>query len=41
VLSTGLFMAWLAHLAGLAPIIGAFAAGLLYEPVFFKKFDAP
>lgn len=41
VLSTGLFMAWLAHLAGLAPIIGAFAAGLLYEPVFFNKFDAP
>jgi Kef-type K+ transport system membrane component KefB len=41
VLSTGLFMAWLAHLAGLAPIIGAFAAGLLYEPVFLRTFDAP
>jgi Kef-type K+ transport system membrane component KefB len=41
VLSTGLLMAWLAHLAGLAPIIGAFAAGLLYEPVFFKTFEAP
>jgi Kef-type K+ transport system membrane component KefB len=41
VLSTGLFLAWLAQLAGLAPIIGAFAAGLLFEPVFFKTFDKP
>ncbi|ODU32995.1 MAG: sodium:proton exchanger [Thiobacillus sp. SCN 63-374] len=41
VLATGLFMAWLAHLAGLAPIIGAFAAGLLFEPVFFKTFETP
>ena len=41
VLATGLFMAWLAHLAGLAPIIGAFAAGLLFEPIFFKTFETP
>lgn len=27
VLATGLFLAWLAHAIGLAPIIGAFAAG--------------
>ena len=41
VLATGLFMAWLAHLAGLAPIIGAFAAGLLFEPVYLKTFAVP
>ena len=41
VLATGLFMAWLAHLAGLAPIIGAFAAGLLFEPMFLKTFETP
>lgn len=41
VLATGLFMAWLAHLAGLAPIIGAFAAGLLFEPLFLKTFETP
>lgn len=41
VLATGLFMAWLAHLAGLAPIVGAFAAGLLYEPVVFGHFQSP
>jgi Kef-type K+ transport system membrane component KefB len=41
VLATGLFLAWLAHAIGLAPIIGAFAAGLLFEPVFLKDFDAP
>lgn len=41
VLATGLFMAWLAHLAGLAPIIGAFAAGLLFEPLFLKAFETP
>ena len=32
VLGVGLFMAWLAHAVGLAPIIGAFPAGLLFEP---------
>ena len=41
VLATGLFMAWLAHIAGLAPIIGAFAAGLLFEPLFLKTFETP
>ena len=41
VLATGLFLAWLAHLAGLAPIIGAFAAGLLFEPVFLRSFETP
>ena len=41
VLVAGLFMAWLAHAIGLAPIIGAFAAGLLFEPVFLKHFEVP
>jgi len=41
VLVVGLFMAWLAHAAGLAPIIGAFAAGLLFEPIFLKEFETP
>jgi Kef-type K+ transport system membrane component KefB len=41
VLVVGLFMAWLAHAVGLAPIIGAFAAGLLFEPVFLKEFQTP
>ncbi|HJW04791.1 MAG TPA: cation:proton antiporter [Azospira sp.] len=41
VLSAGLLLAWLAHLIGLAPIIGAFAAGLLFEPLFLKDFETP
>jgi len=41
VLASGLFLAWLAHAVGLAPIIGAFAAGLLFEPVWLKDFDTP
>jgi Kef-type K+ transport system membrane component KefB len=41
VLATGLFLAWLAHAVGLAPIIGAFAAGLLFEPLFLKDFETP
>ncbi|MGB7501653.1 MAG: cation:proton antiporter, partial [Azonexus sp.] len=41
ILVVGLFMAWLAHAVGLAPIIGAFAAGLLFEPVFLKEFETP
>ena len=41
VLVVGLFMAWLAHAIGLAPIIGAFAAGLLFEPVFLQEFETP
>jgi Kef-type K+ transport system membrane component KefB len=41
VLATGLALAWLAHAIGLAPIIGAFAAGLLFEPLFLKDFNRP
>jgi Kef-type K+ transport system membrane component KefB len=41
VLVVGLLMAWFAHTVGLAPIIGAFAAGLLFEPVFLKEFETP
>lgn len=41
VLASGLFLAWLAHAIGLAPIIGAFAAGLLFEPVFLQAFETP
>ena len=41
VLATGLALAWLAHAIGLAPIIGAFAAGLLFEPVFLRDFKTP
>ena len=41
VLATGLLLAWLAHAIGLAPIIGAFAAGLLFEPIFLKEFETP
>lgn len=41
VLATGLFLAWLAHFVGLAPIIGAFAAGLLFEPVWLRDFESP
>ncbi|CAB1367991.1 cation:proton antiporter [Denitratisoma oestradiolicum] len=41
VLAAGLFFAWLAHAMGLAPIIGAFAAGLLFEPIFLKDFETP
>ena len=41
VLATGLFPAWLAHAIGLAPIIGAFAAGLLFEPTFLRGYDRP
>ena len=40
-LAVGLGLAWLAHRIGLAPIIGAFAAGVLLEPVFLKDFEAP
>lgn len=41
VLATGLALAWLAHAVGLAPIIGAFAAGLLFEPIFLADFERP
>jgi Kef-type K+ transport system membrane component KefB len=36
-----LLFAYLAHLAELAPIVGAFAAGLLLEHVHFQDFDKP
>ena len=36
-----LVFAYLAHLVGLAPIVGAFAAGLVLKPLHFKEFDNP
>lgn len=36
-----LIFAWLAHLIGLAPIIGAFAAGLVLDDVQFRDFAEP
>lgn len=36
-----LLFAYLAHLIGLAPIVGAFACGLVLEEVHFLDFDAP
>ena len=36
--SFGLVMAFLASFIGLAPIVGAFAAGLILDPVHFKYF---
>lgn len=36
-----LVMAYLAEFIGLAPIVGAFAAGLVLDPVHFKHFDDP
>jgi Kef-type K+ transport system membrane component KefB len=38
VICFGLFFAFLAQKIGLAPIIGAFAAGLILDPVHFKYF---
>jgi Kef-type K+ transport system membrane component KefB len=40
-ISFGLILAWLAHLIGLAPIVGAFAAGLVLDPVHFRHFRGP
>lgn len=37
-LSFGLILAYLAELIGLAPIVGAFAAGLILDPVHFQYF---
>lgn len=37
-ISMGLILAYIAELIGLAPIIGAFAAGLVLEPVHFRHF---
>lgn len=39
--SFGLIFAYLAQLIGLAPIVGAFAAGLVLDPVHFKFFEDP
>lgn len=36
-----LIFAYLAHLVGMAPIVGAFAAGLMLEPVYFRRFEKP
>jgi Kef-type K+ transport system membrane component KefB len=40
-MSLCLAFAYAAHAIGLAPIVGAFAAGLVLEEVHFKGFDAP
>ncbi len=40
-ISFGLFVSYLAHLIGLAPIVGAFAAGLVLDPVHFRYFKDP
>jgi len=37
----GLIMAFLAKEIDLAPIVGAFAAGLILDPVHFKNFEEP
>lgn len=37
----GLICAYLAELIGLAPIVGAFAAGLVLDPVHFESFESP
>ncbi len=34
-------LSWLADLAGLATIVGAFAAGLILEELFFEQFKGP
>lgn len=40
-LSFGLIFAFIAQEIGLAPIVGAFAAGLVLDPVHFKFFENP
>jgi Kef-type K+ transport system membrane component KefB len=40
-LSAALAMAYLAGVVGLAPIVGAFAAGLVLDPVHFRSFERP
>ncbi len=40
-LAMGLVFAWLASLMDLAPIVGAFAAGLVLDDVMFHDFDRP
>ncbi|MFN8011881.1 MAG: cation:proton antiporter [Holophagaceae bacterium] len=34
------FMAWIGNLAGLAPIVGAYAAGLILEPIHLEFLEA-
>jgi len=41
VVSTCLLLAYTAQLMDLAPIVGAFAAGLILTPVHFKDFEQP
>lgn len=41
VVAVALLLAWLANAIGLAPIIGAFAAGLVLEPAFLEDFENP
>ena len=41
VISFGLVYAYIAQLIGLAPIVGAFAAGLVLDPVHFRFFKDP
>jgi len=38
-LSFAFFLAWLGHLAGLAPIVGAYAAGLILEPAQLRTLE--
>lgn len=40
-ISFGLILAYLAQLIGLAPIVGAFAAGLVLDPIHFRYFKDP
>jgi Kef-type K+ transport system membrane component KefB len=40
-ISMALLFAYFAGLVGLAPIVGAFAAGLVLEPVYFRGFREP
>ncbi|MEX1997343.1 MAG: cation:proton antiporter [Candidatus Andersenbacteria bacterium] len=40
-ISFGLIFAWLAGVIGLAPIVGAFAAGLVLDPLHFRHFKGP
>jgi Kef-type K+ transport system membrane component KefB len=39
--SSGLIFAYLAEVIGLAPIVGAFAAGLVLEPIHYRDFKDP
>lgn len=41
IISFGLIFSYLASLAGLAPVVGAFAAGLVLTPVYFEQFSSP